>query len=70
MRIVGLAMELRRSRSLPTRSMLLSIASRLLEIVTSETGKVFLPSSIQKPLAPREKSPVTALKPKPIMSVT
>jgi hypothetical protein len=40
------------------------------EIVTSLTGNASLPSSIQKPEAPREKSPVTALKPKPIISVT
>jgi hypothetical protein len=40
------------------------------EIVTSETGKLFSPFSIQKPPAPRLKSPVTALKPKPIISVT
>ena len=39
-------------------------------MVTSVTGKASSPFSIQKPPAPRLKSPVTALKPKPIMLVT
>ncbi len=45
-------------------------SSTLSEMVISLTGNASLPSSIQNPEAPREKSPVTALNPKPIMSVT
>ena len=55
------------SRSLPTASMRLRISSRPSEIVTSETGCVSSPFSMRKPDAPRLKSPVTALKPCPIM---
>src|ERR1019366_1966066 len=69
-RIVGAAVAVRRSRSLPTESMLFQRSSILSEIVTSLTGNASSPFSIQKPAAPREKSPVTALKPKPIISVT
>src|SRR5262249_59339438 len=69
-RIVGDAVELLRSRSLPTASMRFHRSSKLHEIVISETGNARSPFSIQKPPAPREKSPVTGLKPKPIMSVT
>jgi hypothetical protein len=39
-------------------------------MVTSLTAGPSAPSSIKNPLAPRLKSPVTALKPKPIISVT
>ena len=46
------------------------ISSRFSEIVTSLTGNVSSPVSIQKPVAPRLKSPVIPLKPKPIISVT
>src|SRR5690606_20599304 len=69
-RKVGAAVEVFSSRSSATASMPSSIVSRSDEMVTSPTGNAILPSSIQKPAAPREKSPVTALKPKPIISVT
>ena len=59
-----------RRKSLAMPSMPLSIASSVEEIVISLTGNANLPSSIQKPAAPREKSEVKALKPKPIISVT
>ncbi len=69
-RKVGEAVEVisRRSEAMP--SMPLSMASSVEEIVISLTGKASLPSSIQKPAAPREKSEVIGLKPKPIISVT
>src|SRR5204862_6638864 len=51
-------------------SMVFQRSSTLSEIVTSLTGYASSPFSIQKPWAPREKSPVTALKPKPIIDVT
>ena len=68
--LFGDAVDVRRSRSDPTASMRCQRSSTLREMVTSLTGNVSSPFSIQKPLAPREKSPVTALNPKPIMSVT
>ena len=40
---------------------------RLMESVTSDTGAPSFPCSIIRPKAPRLKSPVEALKPKPIM---
>ena len=69
-RNVGAAVELRSSRSSATASMRLRISSKFAAIVTSLTGNVSSPFSIQKPCAPREKSPVTGLKPKPISCVT
>jgi hypothetical protein len=69
-RKVGAATEVRRSRSSPSASMRFHSSSRFSEIVTSLTGWASFPSSIQNPEAPRLKSPVTALKPKPIISVT
>ena len=48
---------------LATASMRWRRSWRLSEMVTSETGNTRLPSSTQKPEAPRLKSPVTALKP-------
>src|ERR1019366_873377 len=64
-RIVGAAVAVRRSRSLPTASMLFHRSSTLSEIVTSLTGNASSPFSIQKPAAPREKSPVTAFESTP-----
>src|SRR5215470_9884560 len=70
MRSVGQAVELRNSRSLPISVMLLSMSFRFPATVTSSTGKASSPFSIHKPLAPREKSPVTRFTPKPRNSVT
>ncbi len=69
-RRVGDAVAVLSSRSSPTASTALSMASSVDEMVISLTGKANSPFSIQKPAAPREKSPVTGLKPKPISSVT
>src|SRR6478609_3462269 len=69
-RNVGDATEVISRRSLAIPSMPLSIASSVEEMVISLTGNANLPFSIQNPAAPREKSEVIALKPKPIISVT
>ena len=53
-RMVGAAVDARKSRSSPTASMPLSISSRLPLTVTSCTGYASSPFSIQIPLAPRE----------------
>src|SRR5262249_3499230 len=68
--IVGAARRPRNRRSSPIISIPRSMSRKLPAIVTSSTGKASLPSSTHQPEAPREKSPVTALKPKPIISVT
>ena len=69
-RSVGAAVEVLSCRSSPTASTALSMASSVDEMVISLTGNASSPFSIQKPAAPREKSPVIGLKPKPISSVT
>src|SRR5260221_2167107 len=69
-RNVGAAVELRNSRSFATESIRFRISSKFAAIVTSLTGCVSSPFSIQNPCAPREKSPVTGLNPKPIRAVT
>src|SRR5687767_11104352 len=65
-RKVGDMTEERVSGSSPTASMFFHRSSKLAEMVISLTGKARSPFSIQKPPAPWEKSPVTALKPKPM----
>lgn len=69
MRMVGAAEEPNQVRSVPTASMAASMESRRPEMLISVTGKATSPRSIQKPAAPREKSPVVGLKPKPIIVV-
>ena len=69
-RNVGEAVEVMRRRSDAMASMPFNMASSVEEMVISLTGKANFPFSIQKPAAPREKSEVIALNPKPIISVT
>src|SRR5689334_1921903 len=57
-RNVGVAIDDRRSRSFPMQSMRFQSSMKFKLIVISETGNVFSPFSIQKPSAPRLKSPV------------
>ena len=61
---------MRRCRSDPTQSIRCLSSSMFSEFVTSVTGWASSPFSIQNPDGPREMSPVTALMPKTIISVT
>jgi hypothetical protein len=54
MRMVGLATEPRKTRSLPMAVMFMSISVRLPAMVTSSTAWASWPFSIQRPKAPRE----------------
>ena len=68
-RIRSVGDEVERScvRSSATASIAASMSPKFPDRVTSETGRVSLPLSIRRPAAPRLKSPVAGLKPKPIM---